>query len=105
MFLLILIHFSHINKNKRKYFFKISTKVTLYAIWKDTTPPTVNFSINGGTFAKPTFGDATIKTEVTANDNGSGLKTTQYIWSTSTTQPTSGWITFTNGTFISKTVL
>ena len=30
------------------------------------------------------------------------MKTTQYIWSTSTTQPTSGWITFTNGTFISK---
>ena len=70
----------------------------------DKTAPTVTLSPNGGSYAKPTSGNATIKTKITASDTGgSGLKTLQYAWSTSnTTEPTT-WTTFTNGTALSKT--
>lgn len=46
----------------------------------------------------------TIKVKLTAADTGgSGLNTLQYAWSTSnTTEPTSGWTNFTNGSTISK---
>ena len=68
----------------------------------DKTAPTVSLSPNGGTFAKPTSGNATIKVKLTASDTGgSGLKTLQYAWSTSnSTQPTS-WTNFTSGNTIS----
>ena len=82
MFSLILIHFSHINKNKRKYFFKISTKVTLYAIWKDTTPPTVALQPNGGYYIIPSTGNLSVQTKITVSDNESGFTTLQYAWST-----------------------
>ena len=70
----------------------------------DKTLPTVTLSPNGGSYAKPTSGNATIKTTLTANDTGgSALKTLQYAWSTSnTTEPTT-WTTFTNGATVSKT--
>ena len=70
----------------------------------DKTLPTVTLSPNGGSYAKPTSGNATIKTKITASDTGgSGLKTLQYAWSTSnTTEPTT-WTTFTNGATLSKT--
>ena len=70
----------------------------------DKTAPTVTLSPNGGSYAKPTSGNATIKTTITATDTGgSGLKTLQYAWSTSnTTEPTT-WTTFTNGATVSKT--
>ena len=70
----------------------------------DKTLPTVTLSPNGGSYAKPTSGNATIKTKITAsNTGGSGLKTLQYAWSTSnTTEPTT-YTTFTNGAILSKT--
>ena len=70
----------------------------------DKTAPTVTLSPNGGSYAKPTSGNATIKTTITATDTGgSGLKTLQYAWSTSnTTEPTT-YTTFTNGATVSKT--
>ena len=70
----------------------------------DKTLPTVTLSPNGGSYAKPTSGNATIKTKITASDTGgSGLKTLQYAWSTSnTTEPTT-YTTFTNGAILSKT--
>ena len=70
----------------------------------DKVVPTVTLSPNGGSYAKPTNGNATIKTTITAADTGgSGLKTLQYAWSTSnTTEPTT-WTTFTNGATVSKT--
>ena len=70
----------------------------------DKVVPTVILSPNGGSYAKPTSGNATIKTTITAADTGgSGLKTLQYAWSTSnTTEPTT-WTTFTNGATVSKT--
>ena len=98
MFSLILIHFSHINKNKRKYFFKIVTKVTLYAIWKDTTPPTVVLQPNGGSYIIPSTGTLSIQTKITASDNESGFTTLQYAWSTNQkVRPTTGWTNFSNG--------
>ena len=70
----------------------------------DKTAPTVKLSVNGGTFAKPTSGNATIKTTLTASDTGgSGLKTLQYAWSTSGTTQPSSWTTFTNGATVSTT--
>ena len=70
----------------------------------DISNPTVTLSSNGGSYAKPTSGNATIKTKITASDTGgSGLKTLEYAWSTSnTTEPTT-YTTFTNGATISKT--
>ena len=70
----------------------------------DKTLPTVTLSPNGGSYAKPTSGNATIKTKITASDTGgSGLKTLEYAWSTSnTTEPTT-YTTFTNGATVSKT--
>ena len=98
MFSLVLIHFSHINKNKRKYFFKISTKVTLYAIWKDTTPPTVALQPNGGSYIIPSTGNLSVQTKITVSDNESGFTTLQYAWSTNQkVKPTNGWTNFSNG--------
>ena len=94
MFSLILIHFSHINKNKRKYFFKISTKVTLYAIWKDTTPPvigTLTFSPTGNT-----QGDVTLTGKAT--DLGSGISYYQFSTNGNLTSSSSGWTSITNTT-------
>ena len=70
----------------------------------DISNPTVTLSSNGGSYAKPTSGNATIKTKITASDTGgSGLKTLEYAWSTSnTTEPTT-YTTFTNGATVSKT--
>ena len=70
----------------------------------DKTAPTVTLSPNGGSYAKPTSGNATIKTKITASDTGgSGLKTLEYAWSTTnTTEPTT-YTTFTNGATVSKT--
>ena len=70
----------------------------------DKTLPTVSMGTNGGGFVKPTSGNATIKTTLSASDTGgSGLSTLQYAWSTSnTTEPTS-WTNFTSGSTVSKT--
>ncbi len=78
--------------------------VSSIVLRQDKTAPTVTLSPNGGSYAKPTSGNATIKTTITAADaGGSGLKTLQYAWSTSnTTEPTT-WTTFTNGATVSKT--
>ena len=71
----------------------------------DKTLPTVSLSPNGGNYTMPTSGNATIKTTLTAADEGgSTLNTLQYAWSTSnSTEPTSGWTAFTSGSTVSKT--
>ena len=70
----------------------------------DKIKPTVTLSPNGGTYTMPTTGNATIKTVLTAADTGgSGLKTLQYAWSTSNTTVPTSWISFTNGSTVSKT--
>ncbi len=66
----------------------------------DKTAPTVAFSPNGGN-------GTSISTTSTVNDvGGSGLNTStlQYAWSNNTTEPSSGWVAFTNGTALSKSV-
>ena len=66
--------------------------------------PTVTLSPNGGSYAIPTSGKATIKTTLTAEDTGdSGLKTLQYAWSTSNTTEPTNWTTFKSGDTVSKT--
>ena len=98
MFLLNLIYLSYTNKLKRKYLIKIVTKVTLYAIWKDTTPPTVALQPNGGSYTIPSTGTLSIQTKITASDNESGFTTLQYAWSTNQkVRPTTGWTNFSNG--------
>lgn len=81
---------------------EITTNCTLYAIWKDATPPTVTLSPNGGTTLIPPTGTAIISTKLTATDNESGLKTLQYAWSTSSTSEPRSWTNFTNGQTVSK---
>ncbi|MCX8074749.1 MAG: GBS Bsp-like repeat-containing protein [Clostridia bacterium] len=64
---------------------------TTFAI--DNASPTITFSPNGGF-------DKSLSSKVTVSDvGGSGIDNTslQYIWTASETEPTSGWITFTNG--------
>ncbi len=70
----------------------------------DKLVPTVSIGTNGGTYVKPTGGNAKIETTITANDTGgSNLQMLQYAWArNNTTEPTT-WLTFTNGTTISKT--
>ena len=81
---------------------KVTTSLKITNI--DKTLPTVTLTPNGGTYTMPTSGNATIKTTLTATDEGeSGLNLLQYAWSTSkTTEPTT-WTTFTNNAEISKT--
>ena len=78
--------------------------VTLYAVWIDTTLPTVTLSSNGGT-GTITEGQtkATISTKIEAVDNESGLNELKYAWSQSNTEEPSNWTTFTNGQIVSKT--
>lgn len=79
-----------------------TSNVTLYAIWKDTTLPTVKMTPNGGTFTLSTLNNCKISVKLSANDIGSGLKTLQYAWSTSSSSEPSEWNSFTNGETISK---
>ena len=83
---------------------EFTSDTILYAKWKDATNPVVTLNPNGGTYTMPTSGNATIKTVLTASDEGgAGLDLLQYAWSTSnTTEPTT-WTTFTNNSEISKT--
>ena len=97
MFLSDLIYLSYTNKLKRKCFIKIITKVTLYAIWKDTTPPTVVLQPNGGSYIIPSTATLSIQTKITASDNESGFSTLQYAWSTNQKVQPTEWETFTNG--------
>ena len=72
----------------------------------DTIDPTVNLSKNGGNYVISTEGKTVIGSKVTVSDNGgSGVyaPSLKYAWSQSTTAPTSGWTSFSNGTTISKT--
>ena len=75
-----------------------NTKVTLYAIWKDTTPPTVALQPNGGSYIIPSTGTLNIQTKITVSDNESGFSTLQYAWSTNQkVKPTTGWTNFSSG--------
>ena len=94
MFLSDLIYLSYTNKLKRKCFIKIITKVTLYAIWKDVTPPvigTLTFSPTGST-----QGDVTLTGKAT--DLGSGISYYQFSTNGNLTSSSSGWISITNTT-------
>jgi uncharacterized repeat protein (TIGR02543 family) len=70
-----------------------------YTVKIDKVAPTVVFGTNGASNV------LTASTTATVSDTGgSGLNTStlQYIWSTSTTAPTSGWTTFTNGSTLTR---
>ena len=98
MFLINFVKCRYINKYKQKYFFKINTKATLYAMWKDTTPPTVALQPNGGSYTIPSTGTLSVQTKITVSDNESGFKTLQYAWSTNQkVKPTTGWTNFSSG--------
>lgn len=59
----------------------------------DKVGPSVSFSPNGdSTYKKSHF------TKVTVSDSGSGVKSTVYAWSTSSSTAPSNWQSFTNGT-------
>ena len=62
----------------------------------DKTVPTVSFSPNGGSTTS-----SSISTKISATDSGSGVKTVQYAWSSSTSTPTS-YSTISNNTYTSK---
>lgn len=57
----------------------------------DTEAPTITLGTNGNSWAK------TQSTSVTFNDNSGNVKTKQYVWSDSTSTPTSGWTNYTSG--------
>lgn len=62
----------------------------------DKTLPTVSLSQNGGSWA------ISHSTRINASDSGgSGLNTVQYRWTTSSSFPTSGWTSGSNGTTVS----
>ncbi len=65
----------------------------------DKISPTIVYGTNGGTNIQ------TASTTVTAGDlGGSNIASVQYFWDTqNATTPSSGWITFTNGSTITKT--
>lgn len=58
----------------------------------DNTPPSVTFNPNGGSTYKQSH-----STTVTVNDSGSGVKSRQYAWSTSSSQQPTNWTNFSNG--------
>jgi hypothetical protein len=76
-----------------------SSQSTLTVANIDKTMPTVVYGTNGGANLQ------TASTTVTASDlGGSNIASVQYIWDTqNTTTPSSGWVTFTNGSAITKT--
>ena len=67
--------------------------VTLYAIWKDETKPTIKVSSSPST----AWTSANKKFTITATDTGSGIAG-YYISTSNTTPPTSGWDTSTSNT-------
>ncbi len=71
-----------------------------YIVNIDKTNPTLIFGTNGASYVKVAGSTATI-----SDAGGSGINSgsLQYIWSTSTTEPTSGWTTFSNGSALTKT--
>ncbi len=75
-----------------------SGATTLTIVNIDKTTPTVVFGTNGQSNVNKA------STTVTLSDALSGLNESslQYVWSTSTTAPTSGWISFNNGDTLEK---
>jgi hypothetical protein len=66
----------------------------------DKTAPTVSFGTNGGT--NPTVASTTVTVSDTGG-SGVNASTLQYYWDTQdVTTPSSGWLTFTNGSSLSK---
>ena len=94
MFLSDLIYLSYTNKLKRKCFIKIITKVTLYAIWKDVTPPVIGTLTFSPT--ESTQGDVTLTGKAT--DLGSGISYYQFSTNENLTSSSFGWISITNTT-------
>lgn len=62
----------------------------------DNTIPSITIGTNGNSTYKKSH-----STTVSAADAG-GIATLQYVWSTSTTTPSSGWTNFTSGSTVSK---
>lgn len=82
---------------------EITKEITISNI--DKIKPTVTLTPNGGNTVMPDSGEATIKTTLTAADEGgSGLNKLEYAWSTSKDeQPKEEeWKTFENGETVSK---
>ena len=74
----------------------VSGESTLSITNIDKENPTVSFSPNGQNNVQKA------ETTVTVTDNSNEFSSLQYIWTTSTTEPTSGWTTFENNTKLSK---
>ena len=65
---------------------------------KETTLPTISLSLQSRT----TYANTPVNVTVTCSDSGgSGLSTTQYAWTTSTSTPSS-WTNFTNGATLTQ---
>ncbi len=75
----------------------VGAESTGYIVKIDKTNPTVTFGTNGASNVE------IANTTVTISDNASGINasTLQYVWSTNTTEPSSGWTAFNNGTTLS----
>ena len=71
-----------------------NTKVTLYAIWKDVTPPVIGTLTFSPTTS--TQGDVTLTGKAT--DLGSGISYYQFSTNGNLTSSSSGWISITNTT-------
>jgi hypothetical protein len=57
----------------------------------DKIAPTVAFGTNGGTVMNAS------STVTVSDTGGSNISSCEYVWTTSTIEPNSGWTTFTNG--------
>ncbi len=77
----------------------VGAESTGYMVSIDKTAPTVTFGTNGAGNVQVGGSTATV-----SDTGGSGINTNklQYVWSTSTTEPTSGWLTFSNGSALTK---
>ncbi len=70
-----------------------------YMVSIDKTNPTVSFGTNGGSNLQIA---SSVVTALDTSGSGINASTLQYVWSTSTTAPSSGWLTFSNGTILTK---
>ena len=74
----------------------ISGQATLSISNIDKENPTVSFLPNGQNNVKKA------ETTVIVTDNSNEFSSLQYIWTTNTTEPTDGWITFENNAKLNK---
>ena len=79
----------------------LSWTASSYRVGVDNDAPTVTFGTNGNTTAAQSH-STTITVDDNISDYGSGIKIISYIWSTSTSAPSTGYTTTTNGATLTK---